>query len=95
MSEHILLKDNFFDLIETVKLERKLGVEGIVCLLKLWVWTVRNRTEDGGCLYDMDIEDIEIASKWKGDNGKFVQALVELGWLELDKESNEYKLGSI
>lgn len=71
---------NFFDHPKTVKLERRLGFQGVKALLRLWSWAAINRPDGalGG-----DIEDIEIAAQWSGEPDLFVNTVVALRWLDL------------
>jgi hypothetical protein len=64
---------------KTIKLMRRLGDRSFWCLVKLWSFTAANKPD--GVLTGLDAEDIEIASRWEGESGKFVDELVSLGWL--------------
>lgn len=77
----IRLDVEFFHHPKTVKLRHKLGLEGIMSLLKLWMWAAKNRPN--GTLSNLDIEDIEIAANWEGKPGTFHAALVALRWLDV------------
>ena len=77
---------------KTVKLDRRLGFQGIRSLLALWTWAAQNRPDGnlGGAngrstvvQRPLDEEDIEIAAQWPGEPGSFVATLVTLGWLDL------------
>ena len=80
MNTDIRLSVDFWSHPKTIKLKRKLGLEGPVSLQILWSWAAKNRPE--GDLSDMDDEDIEIAADWDGEEGKFVSTLVDLRWLD-------------
>ena len=76
---------------KTIKLERRLGFQGIRSLLSLWTWAAQNRPEGnlGGAndrsttvQRPLDEEDIEIVAQWPGEPGLFVATLVTLGWLD-------------
>ena len=58
----IRLSVDFFQHPKTIKLERRLGIEGVKALLSLWMWDAQNRPD--GVLSGMDPEDIEIAAGW-------------------------------
>ena len=97
MNTDIRLSVDFWSHPKTVKLKRKLGLEGPVALQILWTWAAKNRPN--GDLSGMDDEDIEIAAGWEtpdflpggGDPiPDFVPTLVELRWL--DKTETGYKL---
>ena len=88
MNTDIRLSVEFFNHPKTVKLQRRLGLEAVICLQKLWLWAAQNRPE--GRLSNMDAEDIEIAAKWGGDNGSLCSTLVSLGWI--DEANGHYML---
>ena len=65
---------------KTQKLVRRLGPAAPLRLIELWAWAVDNRPS--GELTDMDAEDIHIAAGASGDAEDFVNALVDLRWLD-------------
>lgn len=65
---------------KTVKLERRLGGEACWALVCLFLWAARNKSD--GDLSGMQIEDIEIAAKWRGEEGKLYDALVSVRFLD-------------
>lgn len=69
MNSDIRLSVGFFDHPKTIKLERQLGHEGVVALMRLWLWAAQNRPS--GILSGMDEDDIEIAARWNGVQGAF------------------------
>lgn len=75
-------------ILKTEKLTRLLGLEGPVALQRLWFFAAKNRLE--GILHDMDEIDIEIAAKWKGEEGKFVEAVLAVRFL--DKSGSVYAI---
>ncbi len=77
MTNDIRLHTTFFDHPKTVKLERKCGTEGVLALLRLWLW-VRDNKPDGILGGE---EDVEIAAKWSGDKGVLYSTLIEVGFL--------------
>lgn len=83
MAKDIRVNTDFPDHPKTVRLRRALGSEGPDCLLRLWCYAANNRTK--GVLSNMDIDDIEIAAKWEGENGRFVEVLTheKIKFLEL------------
>lgn len=85
MNQDIRIKIGFLDHPKTVKLKRRLGLEGIECLLRLWMFAAQYRPE--GLFSDMDIEDIEIAVHWSGQPGVLVETLLGLRFVELDDET--------
>ena len=66
---------------KTKKLRRKLGDSGIVALLFLWVFAAENRPD--GVLSGMDPDDIAVVCQWDGDATSMLQALLDVGFLEL------------
>ena len=90
-AQDIRLSVGFPDHPKTIKLERRLGFQGIRSLLSLWTWAAQNRPDGnlGGAndhattvQRPLDEEDIEIVAKWPGEPGLFVATLVMLGWLD-------------
>jgi hypothetical protein len=61
---------------KTKKLMRQLGDRSFYNLIRLWAWVAQNKPE--GVLANMEKEDIEIACDWKGDEGLFVDTLIDL-----------------
>ena len=91
MSADIRIAVGFPNHPKTVKLDRRLGFQGIRSLLALWTWAAQNRPDGnlGGAngrptvvQRPLDEEDIEIAAQWPGEPGAFVATLVTLGWLD-------------
>ena len=73
---------DFFTHHKTLKLQRRLGPEGVLCLLKLWAYASKSRSD--GVLTGMDSEDIEIAAGWSGDEGEFVGGILGMFLEETD-----------
>jgi hypothetical protein len=69
MNRDIRLSVGFFDHPKIIKLERQLGHEGVIALMRLWLWAAQNRPS--GLLSGMDDEDIAIAARWNGDATAF------------------------
>ena len=86
----IRLSVDFFQHPKTIKLERRLGIEGVKALLSLWMWAAQNRPD--GVLSGMDPEDIEIAAGWTRSDQDLdlVSTLVALRWL--DEENGTWRL---
>lgn len=80
MNIDIRLSLEFFDHPKVGKLERRLGLEAVVCLLKLWGWAAKNRPN--GKLEGLDVEDVEFVARWKGSEGEFVATLLALRLLD-------------
>lgn len=90
MDADIRVSVDFWDLPKTIKLTRRLGLEGPRSLQILWMWVTRHRPD--GLLSDMDVEDIEIAAKWDGEEGKFVEQLVGMGLMDETDDGYRIKL---
>jgi hypothetical protein len=67
---------------KTLKLVRRLGDGAPWVLVRLWIYVARHLPD--GELIGMDEEDIEIAAGWQGENGAFVKALLDVGYLDQD-----------
>lgn len=88
MNTDIRLSVEFATHPKTLKLRRRLGAEGVLSLISLWLWSARNRPE--GVLRDMDEDDIEVCAEWRGDSNALVTVLTEIGFL--DKTNGVYEL---
>ena len=73
---------------KTKKLRKLLGNEAAWALVCLFVFAAQNKPD--GDLSGMDVEDIEIAVDWEGEDGAFVAALVKVGFL--NGEEGSYKI---
>lgn len=80
MNIDIRLSLDFFDHPKSKKLKKRLGLEGVMALLKLWAWTAGNRP--GGMLAGLDAEAVELAADWDGEEGAFVSTLLDLRLLD-------------
>ena len=65
---------------KTVKIQRRLGVEGCWALLCLFLWVAENRPD--GNLRGMTAEDIGIAAGWTGNVGELSAVLAEVRFLD-------------
>jgi hypothetical protein len=81
MADDFRISVGFFRHHKTRKLERRLGVGGVVALLRLWDYAAEFRPK--GDLSGMTAEDIELAADWNQD-AHFVTVLVEVGFLDED-----------
>lgn len=68
---------------KTKKLARRLGAEGPLGCMYLFLWAAANRSD--GNLFGMSDEDVELAIDWCGSTGAFVKAMVEVGFLDGDE----------
>ena len=88
MNSDIRLSIGFFDHPKIIKLERQLGLEGVVALMRLWLWAAQNRPS--GTLSGMDDEDIAIAARWNGEATAFKDVVTRLKLL--DKVGDTYHI---
>ena len=87
MNTDIRLSTTCFAHAKIVKLERRLGSDGVLSLLKLWIYTAQHREK--GVLYGMTEEDIAIAAGWNGDEKRFVSELLNLRLIDLVESNYE------
>ena len=80
MNSDIRLSIGFFDHPKIIKLERQLGLEGVIALMRLWLWAAQNRPS--GALSGMDDEDIAIAARWNGEATAFKDVVTRLKLLD-------------
>lgn len=88
MSTDIRINTSFLQHPKTIKLRKRLGDGAVLSMLSLWCFVAQNRPE--GALLGMDEEDIEISAQWLGENGMFVDTLIDLQWL--DKKDGVYHI---
>ncbi len=95
MNTDIRISVQFINHPKTIKLERRLGFQGVKSLIELWSWAALNRPDGnlgGGndrlttVQHPLDEEDIEIAAQWPGEPGVFIETLVELRWLDQNEQ---------
>ena len=99
MNRDIRLSTEFWDHPKTVKLERRLGLQGPKSLQILWAWAAKYHPD--GRLEGEDVEAIEIAAKWPGNDSStivnesltplersstFVGTLLALRWIDQDED---------
>lgn len=65
---------------KTKKLIRRVGEPGAWRLVCLFLWAAQTRPD--GDLSGMTGEDIELAADWQGEEGAFIGALVEVGFID-------------
>lgn len=78
MNDDIRIKVSFPHHPKTKKLKRRIGAEGVLCLITLWIFTAQNKPD--GNLKGMSEEDIELAAGWEGDAGRMLGALLDVGF---------------
>lgn len=80
MNTDIRISVDFFAHHKTRKLRKRIGADGVLSLIQLWTYAAKLRPD--GDLDGMSEEDIELAADWNDDNGVFVAALADVGFLE-------------
>ncbi len=80
MATDIRIKVGFGTHPKTRKLIRRVGGDGAFRLVMLWAWAAANKPT--GDLAGMTDEDIELAADWQGEPDAFVQALVDVRFLD-------------
>ena len=65
---------------KTIMLMRQAGDRAFYSLVRLWAYVAQNKPS--GELTDLSTDYIEIAADWQGEPGAFVQALVDLRFLD-------------
>lgn len=82
MNADIRLSITFPSHPKTLKLIRKLqDPMAPWMLVQLWIYTAHQRPD--GVLHGMDAEDIEAVVGWAGDDCRFVQVLLDVGYLDV------------
>lgn len=84
MNTDIRLSVGFWKHPKTNRLERRLGLKGVRSLQILWAWASQNRPD--GLLRDLDSEDVEFVSDWRGKRGAFTQAIIDLRWMDVNED---------
>lgn len=90
MNIDIRIATGFYDHHKTIRLEKKLGFEGIKALHRLWFYAAEYRPN--GHLTNMDDEDIASVCKWDGDIKQFIGVLSHSKYPWLDWEEDHYYL---
>lgn len=80
LNKYIWISVGFFDHPKVIKLIRRVGLEGAVCLQRLWCFAAQYKPD--GNLVHMSHRAIELSAKWTGDPGKLVSELLNLGFLD-------------
>ena len=88
MNADIRLKVTFPNHHKIKKLYRRLGPQGPLSLIYLWLYVAENKPN--GVLSGMDEEDIELAAQWNGDAGVMLVALLDLCLLH--KQADAYSV---
>lgn len=83
MSAWIKLHANAFAHPKTLRMAKRLGVSPAAVvghLASLWTWALEYAPQ--GDLASFEVEELEIAAGWEGDDGAFVNAAVVAGYLD-------------
>jgi len=72
----------FFDHPKTLRLQKKLGSDGVIHLQRLWAYTAVNKPKG---IIDRDL--VEDASRWTGEEGLFLKTLLDLKFLDVVDDS--------
>ncbi len=75
--DDIRLDAGFFDHPKTKRLMRRLGLEGVVALIKLWIYASRYFPK--GILTGLTAADVAEGAEWPGGPEAFISALVDAG----------------
>ena len=70
----------FFENLKVRKLQRLLGANGVLCLIRLWAYAAAH-FPDGNLSASSD--DLEIMAGWEGTPGDFYNALINLEFLDV------------
>lgn len=81
MNSDIRISTTFFEHHKTKKLIRRLGLEGVFCLQKIWVYAGQYRPD--GILHGMTGEDIAVVVDWMEEPDALIGPLCEIGFIEL------------
>ncbi len=71
----IRVQTSFFDHRKTKRLKRKCGLEGVICLQRLWAFAAESKRH--GFLNDMTVDEIEEEAGWEGKAGAFFEAVTD------------------
>ena len=88
MSDDIRLSLSFRECRKKKKLHRKLGADGVLGLIELWIGVAASKPS--GVLSGWDADDIALEGNYSGDADVFVSTLVSIGLL--DKEDGVYSV---
>lgn len=75
---------DFFDHPKAIRLEARLGAAGVVALWRLWGWCAKRRTD--GDLAGLSDADVELAARWSGDPGAFIEVLLSIRFLDRNND---------
>lgn len=70
----------FWDHWKTISLKAALGLEGVESLQRLWCFAAMNKPD--GVLSGLSVKALEMTCRWNGEQGKLVEALKELRFID-------------
>jgi hypothetical protein len=70
---------------KVLRLQKRLGSDGVVALIRLWCYTGASKP-DGDL--GTDVETIEVAAGWTGEDGKLVDTLASLKLLDVGDDGS-------
>lgn len=80
MNTDIRIKTTFLTHHKTIRLRRKLGPEGVLSLIALWLYVAQYRPD--GDISDLAPEDVAAVSMWEKDPYHFFGTLIEVGFVD-------------
>ncbi len=84
MNTDIRIDVGFLDHWKTDSLINECGADGVLALMRLWVFAAQNKPD--GRLTGIKDEMIERIAKWRGDSGKLTGILIETRFIEKNEE---------
>lgn len=87
MAESVIkLTNEFIWHPKTLELKRRIGAEGVLSLISLWIWANNNRPD--GELTNMDSKAIATAANWNGDPWDFVKSCIFSGFFDQEEDGS-------
>ncbi len=80
MNTDIRIDVGFLDHWKTDSVVSACGAEGVLALMRLWVFAAQNKPD--GCLTGVKDEMIERIAKWRGESGALISILIETRFIE-------------
>ena len=84
MNTDIRVDVGFLDHWKTDILLAECGAEGVLALMRLWIYAAQNKPD--GRLTGITDKLIERVAKWKGESGQLLHCIVENRFIEQDEE---------
>jgi AraC-like DNA-binding protein len=80
MNIDIRIKTTFMYHHKTLKLEKRLGPEGVLALIRLWLYVATNHPK--GDISKLDAEDIAAVCLWAKDPSHLLDTLIRVGFID-------------